>query len=566
MTPTAQEQETVDFLVIGAGAAGLASALLAADKGLETLVLEKTEYVGGTTAYSAGTCWMPGHSHLGADADADREEGAKYLDALVGDKAPRELREQYLTTGPAMLAKLSQLGVTFRHSRAVVDYHPEIPGAGVGRALEPEPFDGRSLGRDRFRHIRPPVPEFALFGGSLMVRRAEVNDLMGIFHASPKAVLLALRLGWRWMFDIVRYPRGTRLTMGNALVGTLYHRLLKRGGRVQLNANVKRLLVTDGRVSGAVVETDGRELTVQVRRGVVLAGGGFAAGREWRERLLPKPTPQFTRAAEGASGETLALGVAVGGVIGDHDDNAFWFPSSVGTRRDGSLAVFPHIWDRAKPGIIAVAKSGRRFVDESVSYHRFTRAMYEAQRAGDEAVPTWLVLDEQTLRRYGLGLIRPMVSSAVRRRYVREGYIVRAATIAELAGKIGMDPAGLAATVRESNAAAVDGVDKEFGKGASPFGRQYGDPQHRPSPNLGKIARAPFYALAVVPTPLSTAAGLKIDRDARVIDENGDPIPGLYACGNDADSVMAAEYPGAGCQVGAGLTFGYLAAEHAAGR
>ncbi|APZ33905.1 23S rRNA methyltransferase [Microbacterium aurum] len=563
MTGNFDFPESVDFLVIGAGAAGLASALVAADNGLRAVVLEKTEYLGGTTAYSAGTCWMPGHSLFGDDADGDRGAGEKYLDALVGDKAPKELRQQYLAVGPTMLERLSRLGVTFRHSRTVVDYHPELPGAGVGRALEPEPFDGRTLGRDRFSHIRPPVPEFALFGGSLMVRRAEVNDLMGIFHASPKAVLLALRLGWRWLFDILRYPRGTRLTMGNALVGTLYYQLLKRGGEVRLNANVKRLLIEDGRVSGAVVESDGREQTINVTRGVVLAGGGFAAGRQWRERLLPKPTPQYTRAAVGASGETLALGVEAGGVIGDHGDNAFWFPSSVGTRRDGSLAVFPHIWDRAKPGIIAVAKSGRRFVDESVSYHRFTRAMYDAQRAGDEAVPAWLVLDQQTLRRYGLGLIRPMVPAAVRRRYVRQGYIIEASSIAELAERIGVDPAGLEATVRESNVAAADGLDKDFGKGSSSFGLQYGDPQHRPSPNLGPISRPPYYALAVVPTPLSTAAGLKTDKDARVVDATGQPIPGLYACGNDADSVMAAEYPGAGCQVGAGLTFGFLAAQHA---
>lgn len=564
MGETGADLDSVDVLVVGAGAAGLAAALVAANEGLSTIVLEKTEYVGGTSAYSAGTCWMPGHPYFGDAAAADRDSGREYLDALVGDKAPVELRARYLDKGPEMLEHLSRLGVRFRHSARVVDYHPELAGAGVGRALEPEPFDGRLLGRQRFRHVRPPVPEFTLFGGTLMVRRAEVDQLMNIFRGSPRSVSLAMRLGARWLWDLLRYPRGTRLTMGNALVANLYHKAVRTGADVHLNTTVKELIVTDGRVSAAVVEIGGRERTVAVQRGVVLAGGGFPAGRAWRERLLPTPTPQFTRAAGGATGDTLALGLQAGGTMGDHGDNAFWFPASVGSRRDGSLAVFPHIWDRSKPGIIAVTTSGRRFVDESVSYHRFTRAMYTAQNEGGEAIPAWLILDSRALRRYGLGLIRPMLPQAALRRYVRDGYIVEARTIRALAQSIGVNPEGLEATVERSNAGAVRGEDPEFGKGLSPFGRQYGDPRHRPNPNLGLISRSPYYALAVVPTPLGTAAGLRIDENAQVIGGDERPIAGLYACGNDADSIMAAEYPGAGCQVGAGLTFGYLAARHAA--
>lgn len=564
MTEPHDVPDTVDLLVLGTGAAGLTAALVGASQGLRTLVLEKTEYVGGTTAYSAGTCWMPGHKFFGDAAEADRAAGLKYLDALVGDQAPSMLRRRYVDTGPEMLEELARLGVTFRHSKHVVDYHPELAGAGVGRALEPEPFDGRLLGREAFRRVRPPVPEFALFGGTLMVRRAEVDGLMGLFRASPRAILLALRLGMRWGLDMLRYPRGTRLTMGNALAATLYHRAMRAGAEVRVNATAKQLLVTGGRITGAVVELEGRERAINVRRAVVLAGGGFPSGRDWRERLLPTPTPQFTRAASGATGETLALGMDVGGSLGSHADNAFWFPSSIGSRRDGSLAVFPHIWDRSKPGIIAVDQSGRRFVDESVSYHRFTRAMYAANAQRGGAIPAWLVIDSRALKKYGLGLIRPMLPKNVRRRYVRAGYIFEAATLRELAKSIGVDPDGLESTVLESNAGSVRGVDEQFGKGESDFGRQYGDPRHRPNPNLGPIATPPYYALPVVPTPLGTAAGLRINEHGQVLNGDDVPIEGLYACGNDADSIMAGEYPGAGCQVGAGLTFGFLAARHAA--
>jgi 3-oxosteroid 1-dehydrogenase len=556
--------DEVDLLVLGTGAGGLAAAVTGADQGLSTLVLEKTEYLGGTTAYSAGTCWIPGNRFL--DDDNDVEQASRYLDALVGDRAPRELREAYLARGGEMVEYLDRIGVGFWHSKTVVDYHPEIPGSARGRALEPQTFDGRALGKADFGRVRRPVPEFALFGGTLMVRRAEVNDLLGIYAGSVRGVLTALRLGVRWGADRLRYPRGTRLAMGNALVASLFHKLRQRFGQVWFRATATRLLTDDGRVVGAIVAYQGRELRVRVRRGVVLAGGGFSASPDWRAKYLPSPTPQYTRAGEGSTGDTLALARAVGGALGEpRDDNAFWFPSSIGRRRDGSTVVFPHIWDRAKPGIVAVNAAGRRFVDESVSYHRFTRAMYDSHKSVP-TIPAWLVIDSRALARYGLGMIRPHTPAPMLRKYVEAGYLHRAATVRELAASIGVDPDGLERTVADANRYARTGVDEEFGKGTSVFGRQYGDAGHTPNVNLGPIETAPYYAIAVVPTPLGTALGLQTDPSARVLDEAGEPIPGLYACGNDAQSVMASEYPGAGCQVGAGLTFGYVAARHAAAR
>ena len=557
--------DEVDLLVLGTGAGGLSAAVTGAHAGLRTLVLEKTEWLGGTTAYSAGTCWIPGNRFQPpGDVAAARE----YLDALVGDRAPRPLREAYLARGPEAVDHLEGIGVRFWPSPAV-DYHPEIPGAARGRAMEPQTFDGRLLGRDGFGRIRRPVPEFALFGGTLMVRRPEVTALLGIFDGGvggrARGVRTALRLGVRWAADRLRWPRGTRLAMGNALVANLFHRLGEYGGRVWFGATATELLTEGGRVAGAVVAHEGRELRIRVRRGAVLAGGGFAASPTWRREHLPSPTPQYTRAGEGSTGDTLALAQAVGGVLGERsDDNAFWFPSSVTRRRDGSTAVFPHIWDRAKPGIVAVNAAGRRFVDESVSYHRFTRAMYDSHKSVP-TIPAWLVVDAAALRRYGLGVVRPHTPARALRRHVGSGYLRRAATVRALAASIGVDPDGLERTVAEANRFARTGVDEEFGKGRSVFGHQYGDPGHRPNVNLGPIATAPYYAIAVLPTPLGTSLGLRTDTHARVVDGSGAPIAGLYACGNDANSVTAAEYPGAGCQVGAGLTFGYVAARHAAG-
>ncbi|MDQ0376730.1 FAD-binding protein [Amycolatopsis thermophila] len=161
-------------------------------------------------------------------------------------------------------------------------------------------------------------------------------------------------------------------------------------------------------------------------------------------------------------------------------------------------------------------------------------------------------------------MVYPHLPRVLLKRHIDSGYLRTGSSLRELASSIGVGPEGLERTVADANRFARTGVDEEYGKGSSPFGHQYGDPAHTPNVNLGPIDKAPFYAIAVVPTPLATALGLRTDTDAQVLRDSGEPVGGLYACGNDANSIMASEYPGAGCQVGAGLTFGYLAARHAA--
>lgn len=536
-----------DLIVIGAGAAGMTAALVGAIEGGKVIVVERAAQVGGTSARSSGTVWIP----------TDTLAALTYLDALVGAKADRRLRQAFLSSGPAMVDYLQKhAGFVFRPYPHHPDYRQDLPGAALGgRPLESPEFDGRLLGRD-FRHVAWPIPELMLLGG-MMVTRAEAARLLRSYK-SPAAALFGARLLLRYLADRTRYPRGTRLVLGNALVARLFKGLRDRGVDIWLSARTERLIVEAGRVCGAQVGHAGDWHRLRARRGLVLAGGGFPASARLRERYLPRPVASHTPAHEACTGETLELGIDAGGVLGPSgEDNALWFPSSIAKRADGSAAVYPHIvLDRAKPGAIAVNASGRRFTNEAASYHEFTRAMY---RTG--SVPAWLVCDRRFLWRYGLGMIRPMTLRLGR--FFRMNYLYADKSIEALAQAIGVDPAGLAETVRRHAEFARSGVDGDFGKGGNAYDQANGDAAHRPNPCLGAIEKPPFYAVRLEPTPLGTSLGLLTDEHARVLSASGEPVEGLYAVGNDMHSPMGGEYPGAGAQLGPGMTFAYRAARHA---
>ena len=538
-----------DLIVIGAGAAGMTAALVGAIEGARVLLVESSSQVGGTSARSSGTLWIPRDGAAGA-----------YLDALIGDKADRRLRQAFLAAGPSMIAYLERhAGFVFRPYPHHPDYRQDLPGAALGeRPLEPPAFDARVLGRE-FERVACPIPELMLFGG-MMVTRPEAAQLLKAWK-SPSAALLGARLVLRFLADRLRYRRGTRLVLGNALVARLYKNLLDRQVAVWHSADTKRLVVEGQRVCGVEVAHAGKVERVGARHGVVLAGGGFPASAALREQHFPRPVARHTPACEGCTGETLRLGMEAGGVLGrSGEDNALWFPSSVAPRGDGSTAVYPHIvLDRAKPGLVAVGSSGLRFTNEAASYHEFTRAMYRTR-----TVPAWLICDRRFLWRYGLGMIRPMTLRL--RRFVRNGYLHEAHTIEALARAIGADAAGLLSTVERHNEFASSGVDADFGKGGNPYDRANGDAAHRPNPCLGTIDKPPFYAVRVEPTPLATSLGLLTDEHGRVLRKDGSPVEGVYAAGNDMHSPMGGEYPGAGAQLGPGMTFAYLAALHAVGQ
>ena len=554
-----------DVVVLGAGAGGLAAAVFAALEGARVLLVESTEFVGGTSAFSAGTAWIPNTRHAAAiGAEDGFDKASLYLDRTVGNRSPRAVRDAFLTAGPLAVDTLEErTQVKLRARPFHPDYLSEAEGAtAFGRALEPLPFDAAPLGPD-LHLIRPPLPEFTILGG-LMVDRDDIAHLLAM-RRSPRSLAYAAGLIASYYAQRWRHGRGTRLVMGNALIGRLLLSARNLGVRLLTETATTAFCEGPSGIEGVSLAQGGTTRRIGARGGVILASGGFTRHPARRSQMLPKPVPAFSPSAPGHTGALHDLALAAGAHYGKGAlQPCFWAPVSERMRTDGSRAVFPHfVLDRSKPGIISVGRDGRRFVNESTSYHLFGMAMFAADRDGSH-IPCYQIADAAALRKYGMGMVRP--GGASLSPYLADGYLTRAATLGGLAAKLGIDAANLEHTVAAMNRYAAEGVDPEFGRGGTVYQRANGDPAHGPNPTLGPVATPPFYAIRLWPADIGAATGLAADEHARLLRADGSVIAGLYACGNDMQSVMGGVYPGPGITIGPAMTFGFIAARDAVRR
>lgn len=555
-----------DVVVVGSGAGGLSAALAAADAGLDVVVIEKDSLFGGTTAHSEGMIWIPKNRKAEAQGKSDDPVAAlTYLRAIAGNQLDEAKAAAYVERAAEALDFI-EANSRIRYALAgSLDYYSRLPGATVGtRSLRVEAMDGKTLG-SLFDEIRPPLRSTLAFGG-MTITAADLPSALKA-HRSVQAFLHMAKLALGYGIDRARgYSRGTRISHGHALVACLVEALRTKGARLFTSTALGSLIVDNGRVTGAHADSRSGSVTIEARRGVVLAAGGFSNGAAMQARFYPtrqSATDKALLASPASTGDGLAAGETAGGMISsDVSQAAAWTPASLVPQADGSTIAFPHYIDRNKPGFIAVDATGRRFANEALVYQDFVAAMIEHSRA-KPATECWLIADARAVDRYGIGAAPPF--PALLGRFVKSGYLTKANSLVSLASKIGLPADALASTVERFNAFARAGKDPDFGRGESAYERACGDAAVSPNPSLGPLEVSPFYAVRLLPSDIGTFAGLKTDRDARVLRADGSAIEGLYAAGNDAASAFGGTYPAAGITVGLALTFGYLAGRHLAG-
>lgn len=552
-----------DLLIVGSGAGGLATAVAAAASGLRPLVCERTALIGGTSAYSGGELWVPLNRQAGPAPNDSEAEALEYLKHAVGDQLDETRAAAYVHNARAALAFFEQHGnLEYELLGSVVDYY-DVPGSKFGlRSLGAIPFDGKRLG-EHFKALRSPL-DVSQFLGGMSVGREDLPHFLRATR-SPASALRVASLVVRYAADrVAGYPRGTRLVMGNALVARLASALFERDVSIWLQADVTELELAGDRVVGAKIRHEGATRTIKCAKGVVLAAGGFSGSQEMQRLHYPhvrRGMAHRSHLPATNDGTGLQLALRVGATLEPGNSGAgAWTPVSEVPHRDGSKSLFPHFGDRAKPGVLAVDSSGNRFANEALNYYDFVTEMIRAiERTGSDSF--WLITSHQWLRRQGLGRVPPAPASI--RPYLRNGYIVRGENPEQLGKAIGIDGAALAGTMQRYDDDASSGEDREFGRGSSIYQRAAGDPSQHPNPCLAPLGQGPYYAIKILPGDIGTTLGLRVDASARVLGSSGHPIPGLYATGNCAASLMGGSYPAAGIMLGQALTFAYLAVKTA---
>ncbi len=550
----APETVMFDFVVVGTGVGGLTAAITAHQEGMRTLVVEKADTYGGTTAFSGGVVWIPNNSVMRkAGIHDSREDALDYWKHTVGDDVPDERRDAFLDHGPAVIDYLLRHSPLELEVSRPSDYCVEFPGGTeVGRSLEAKPARRGDFG-DLLAGLRPPY--FEVPGGA-MVSIPQAGRLTlaatSVRHAGYTAGVIASHL----LRKAVR-PDSVHVTTGQALIAYLRKGLQQRGVEVWLNAAAESLVTSEGRITGLVVRRNGIEHRIVARHGVLLTAGGFAHDPARRNAEQPATSGgRWSAAPAEDTGDAVRMSLPVGAAT-ELMDESWWMPI---TLVPGESKPYLVLFERFKPGFVMVDGSGRRFVNEAAPYHIVGRAMIDRNSQRTPSIPSWFIMDRRYLRLYSFGPVMPLFP---RKRFLRNSFLEKANSIAELADAIGVDRAALVDTVSRHNHFAVTGRDEDFGRGDNVFDRTYADPACSPNPCLAPIAHPPFYAAKVYPGDIGTKGGLVTDAHGRVLDTEGAPIAGLYASGNSSASVMGRHYPGAGATLAPSMVFAHLAALHA---
>lgn len=556
---TEQFDKQTDVLVVGAGAGGMVTALAAHAEGLDTLIIEKSKYFGGSSARSGGGAWVPNAPTLLREGQRDDPaQILEYVERLAGDRVPRTRIRRYVEAAPRMMQFLEEQGQYladgFFWIRGYSDYHPEKGGNPLGRGVWARPIDKRLLGEE-MQYLHPGVKRMQLPLGA-WITSVDLHELLAYRWGGISHKKIFLKLAWRILRARVL---GERIGVsGQALATRLRLTLVDKGIPLWRETPMRSLIAdAEGRVVGVEAERAGKPYRIRACLGVVLASGGFDHNLEMRRRYQPGIEQDWSLGSATNEGDGIIAGMELGAAT-DLLEDAWWMPTMPAA--DGTLVGL--VAERQYPGQFIVNGAGKRFVNEATPYVVFCQTQLAGHATGVSHIPAWMIIDDRAWKRNIIAGHLP--GAPMPKAWIEQGTAHVAETFEALAGKIGVPPATLRETAERFNTLARSGHDDDFHRGESAYDRYYGD-HSLPNPNLAEVRKPPFYALALTPGDLGTKGGLLTDEDARVLREDGSVIEGLYATGNASASVMGTKYAGPGATLGPAMTFGYLAARRIAG-
>ncbi|MEB3068137.1 FAD-binding protein [[Mycobacterium] vasticus] len=564
---TTPVEHVVDVLVIGSGGGGMTAALAAHARGLDTLMVEKSQYFGGSTALSGGGIWVPGapaQRREGYSPDPDEVVG--YLRTITDGLVSEARLRQYVHSAPRMMEFLEQTSAWFEFvwKPGYADYYPELPGgSALGSTINVPAMDLRDLGEEEQNLLAPLAlaPKGIWLGPKDLRLFYQVRQ-----NWRGKAVLV--KLLWRMMRARVFGER--MAAIGQSLAARMRLAMKQQGIPLWLGTPMTEL-ITDhsGGVTGAMVLRDGVAQRISARSGVILATGGFDHDLAWRREHLPVLEHDWSFGNPLADGDGIRAGMRAGADT-DLLDEAWWFPALCWP--DGRLQFMLN--ERMMPSQFIVNGAGQRFVNEAAPYMDFAHAMIDGQRSGVEHIPCWLITDQRSFNRYVVAghLPIPKIPGApvptgrrVPQAWLDSGVVKTGSSFDELATAIGVPADTLRRTAQRFDELAHAGHDDDFNRGDSVYDNYYGDPT-LPNPNLHPLDKPPYYAFRIILGDLGTSGGLRTDEFARALRADDTVIDGLYAVGNASAAVMGRSYAGAGATIGPAMTFGYVAAGHIADR
>ncbi len=530
-----------DVLVIGSGAAGLAAALAAVKRGKKVALLEASSHIGGTSVFSGGQAWIPNHhySELVKIADSPKD-AADYLRACSPNRTTEndeQRRLAFVENAPKMLRFIEENTPLSFAPNAYPDVFAEwVGGRAGGRNVEAVPFNpGDIHGKRKLLRYPPSINRF-----NAPLTWTELHSLLG----SPFRTLIKLMpvILSRWMQG--------KISGSRALIAGLFSGCIESGVEFFVNTPAKKLTIVDGTIRGVTAYRNDIPVEIRANDGVILACGGFDWNDELKQTFLPGKI-EFPACIHSNIGDGLLMAMAAGAKTehldeawywaGFRDSNYFYQGAPLGSLLS-NLRAYPHT--------IIVNKQGRRFGNEATL--NFGYAMQECDENGNlKNLPCWSIFDHQFRRKYNAmeARIHPLLPLPK--------WVKKYASIEELADDLEINLSTLKNTLTQFNENARQGLDPEFDRGEGAYDRCYGNP-HSAHPNLGTVEKAPFYAVEVKTTSLSTKGGPVVNSKSQVVHKDGDALQKLYAIGNVADCIMYYGCSG-GDSLGPGMTAGYIA-------